>query len=86
VILETLTYLPAQIVWELARRPKQPVDAETQKSIRKNGWLEKHPARISMQPGGFIRVDNGNHRLAFLSQSNDLARKIPVTIRVQTPY
>ncbi len=71
-----LIYLPASWLYYLAFNPKRILSAEIAESLKINGWLEKYPAKMTLNRGTFPRID-GQHRLSFLARTGRLDWQVP---------
>mgnify|MGYP003131808938 FL=1 len=79
--VDSLIWVKAEILWRLADRPRVLPDAETTKSLRLDGWLQKHPATMLVSTNSVPHI-HGHHRLALLAADGQLNNRVPCVLRM----
>ena len=79
--VDSLIWVKAEILWRLADRPRVLPDAETSKSLRLDGWLQKHPATMLVSTNSVPHI-HGHHRLALLAADGQLDNRVPCVLRM----
>ena len=79
--VEDFIFVRAKILWLLANKPTRLPDEETIESIRLDGWLKKHPARLTVS-AHTNPIVHGHHRLALLMSDGHADSKVPCILRM----